>query len=303
MLGEHGGLGGHASLYEEALRVPLIIAPADGAGAGLRIDQAVRLIDLFPTLLELLGMPAPTDIDGASLVPLFHGDSGTRQNGTRLALSYAPKPNLGLAIHSGRDVKLLYNHTVWDPARGDTRLFEISADPIESRDISAERARETETLRRWASDRLSRELPGLRIRMHNTGPAPITGQLAGELIQPSRIKSVDLSCPCMQWLGSRRAGFEIPVGTTYHLIVEEVEGHQIEVRFDKPFAAEFTIDLEELTSTISLVWSGSRWQLIEEASETAIAAVSIWWHDARLQTQVQGDPELDEQLRALGYIN
>ncbi len=61
--------------WERATRVPLIVAPAKSAGAGSEAGgvrkQPVGLIDLYPTLVELCGLPAKTDLDGKSLVPLL----------------------------------------------------------------------------------------------------------------------------------------------------------------------------------------------------------------------------------------
>jgi arylsulfatase A-like enzyme len=63
--------------WERATRVPLVIAPArsttPGSRTGALCQRPVSLVDLFPTLVELCGLPAlgDTGIDGRSLVPLF----------------------------------------------------------------------------------------------------------------------------------------------------------------------------------------------------------------------------------------
>jgi arylsulfatase A-like enzyme len=60
--------------WERATRVPLVIVPAPsnppGARTGALCNRPVSLVDLFPTLVELCGLPALGDIDGRSLVPL-----------------------------------------------------------------------------------------------------------------------------------------------------------------------------------------------------------------------------------------
>ena len=66
---------GHGfALTEELVRVPLILA-----GPGIeprRVDQQVRHVDLFPTLIEQAGVgPFPEPLDGRSLVPLIRGES------------------------------------------------------------------------------------------------------------------------------------------------------------------------------------------------------------------------------------
>lgn len=86
-IGDHGwSLGEHGEwakqqLFENALRVPLIIAPPRGA-AGWRTnatvgpDEAfVEAIDLFPTIAELLGVQPPDGLEGRSMVPLLRSSS------------------------------------------------------------------------------------------------------------------------------------------------------------------------------------------------------------------------------------
>jgi arylsulfatase A-like enzyme len=67
------------ALWEEATRVPLIIAPAPNSGSGQRVDVPVSLIDLYPTILDLCDVPIP-NIDGTSLKPLFAMQSARRDH-------------------------------------------------------------------------------------------------------------------------------------------------------------------------------------------------------------------------------
>jgi len=58
-------------LWEEATRVPLIIRAPGVTKAGTTSAQPVGLVDLYPTLVELAGLPKPAHLDGESLVPLL----------------------------------------------------------------------------------------------------------------------------------------------------------------------------------------------------------------------------------------
>jgi len=58
-------------LWEEATRVPLVVALPGGAGQVRRVHAPVSLIDLFPTLLDLAGVPCPDAVDGLSLCRLM----------------------------------------------------------------------------------------------------------------------------------------------------------------------------------------------------------------------------------------
>ena len=70
---EHGKFE-HDELYDELLRVPLIVRVPNGVGgftAGLRPTPTVRLVDVMPTLLDLLGLEEPKHLQGRSLLPLL----------------------------------------------------------------------------------------------------------------------------------------------------------------------------------------------------------------------------------------
>jgi len=68
-LGEHT-LWGKTSNFEYDARVPFMIARADGKNAGTRTDSFAELVDLFPTLVDLCGLPMPQGLDGDSLAPV-----------------------------------------------------------------------------------------------------------------------------------------------------------------------------------------------------------------------------------------
>src|SRR6185436_1959850 len=57
----------------EQIHVPLIVKPAAGVGAGRRIKDVVQLIDVVPTVLDLVKAPGPGNLRGRSLKPLTEG--------------------------------------------------------------------------------------------------------------------------------------------------------------------------------------------------------------------------------------
>lgn len=59
------------TLWEKANRVPFIIVAPGIAKPGTRCDQPVGLVDIYPTLIELAGLPKKSELDGKSLVPLL----------------------------------------------------------------------------------------------------------------------------------------------------------------------------------------------------------------------------------------
>ena len=85
VLSDHGeGLGDHGEqrhglfLYDETIHVPLIVKQEANAGPGRRVSDPVQLIDLVPTVLDLVKAPIPGNLRGRSLKALLDGDGTGR---------------------------------------------------------------------------------------------------------------------------------------------------------------------------------------------------------------------------------
>jgi arylsulfatase A-like enzyme/lipopolysaccharide biosynthesis regulator YciM len=75
MLGEHGERGHGFFIYQESLHVPLLVlVPGHKSG---RTDAVVELVDLMPTILELLGIKVPESVQGKSVAGLLNGSKVT----------------------------------------------------------------------------------------------------------------------------------------------------------------------------------------------------------------------------------
>lgn len=75
MFGEHGKWTHHNSLYEEVVRVPMVISWPGVLPSGGVISAPVTTMDVTPTLLHLLGLPVPNDVAGQDLGPLLRGEA------------------------------------------------------------------------------------------------------------------------------------------------------------------------------------------------------------------------------------
>jgi arylsulfatase A-like enzyme len=124
---EHGGLVHGRSLFEEVVRVPLLVVAPDRPG-GRVVQEPVSLVDVAPTLLALLGLPPEPGFEGRSLVPLIDGE--TREPApVLLELAANVDAAADLRVHAlgivRGDLKL-----VLDPAHGGA-LFDLRGDPGE----------------------------------------------------------------------------------------------------------------------------------------------------------------------------
>jgi arylsulfatase A-like enzyme len=73
--GEHDLFGHSNSLYDELLHVPLIVRAPGLVPAGTRVDAIASLVDLVPTVLDVLGLPALSRVSGHSLLPHLTGSA------------------------------------------------------------------------------------------------------------------------------------------------------------------------------------------------------------------------------------
>jgi arylsulfatase A-like enzyme len=123
-LGQHG-LMGKQNLYEHSLHVPLIMA-GPGVPQGERRDVFCYLLDIYPTLCDLIGVPIPATVKGKSLVPAMRDP----QDRVRDNLLFAYKD-----VQRGvRDEQYkLIEYVVGEERH--TQLFDLRADPWETRNL------------------------------------------------------------------------------------------------------------------------------------------------------------------------
>jgi arylsulfatase A-like enzyme len=116
-LGSHG-LVGKQSVFEHSMRTPLIIS-GPGIPRGRNIPAFTYLLDLFPTLCDAAGVPAPPDLAGESLRPLWEGKKKLRDS------VFLPYMQIQRAVRDERWKLIAY------PKIGHLQLFDLQADPHE----------------------------------------------------------------------------------------------------------------------------------------------------------------------------
>lgn len=133
-LGDHGFWCKHTN-YEQAARIPLLVAAPGRAGAAS--EALVETVDIYPTLAELAGLPLPEDIEGRSFAALLDDPAAPHRDH---AIHVYPRGNrFGRAIRTPR-----HRLVEWRPLRGDSdevnwELYDYLEDPAESRNLAAER--------------------------------------------------------------------------------------------------------------------------------------------------------------------
>lgn len=158
-IGSHG-LFGKQNLYEHSMRSPLILA-GPGVPRGRRSDAMTYLLDIFPTLGSLAGVPSPDGSEGLSLAPVLAGQVPTRRDSIFTAYGDSQR-----AIRDDRWKLIVY------PRINRTQLFDLRDDPDERRDLSADPARAAEVARLTTLLRRSQEESGDRQPLSSPRPLP-----------------------------------------------------------------------------------------------------------------------------------
>lgn len=107
------------TLWEEATRVPLLIAVPWMDHGGSRSGRTVSLLDLYPTLAELSGLPVPPELEGRSLCPLLEDPEASWDRPVLTTLG-----RFNHAIRSERWRYIRYQN-------GSEELYDHDADPME----------------------------------------------------------------------------------------------------------------------------------------------------------------------------
>jgi hypothetical protein len=133
--GEHGGRYHGTTVYEEQVRVPLVVV-GPGVRPGVRVPAVVQTIDLLPTALSALGIPRPARVRGRDLGPLLAGKAASNDGG----FAFAETDDYAL-VASARD------RLVCQRRAAACALFYPADDPAEKHDRASEAPGRFEELR------------------------------------------------------------------------------------------------------------------------------------------------------------
>ncbi len=128
-LGDHGFWAKHTN-YEQAARIPLMVA-VPGTSGKLSTQALVESVDLYPTLIELAGLPKRSDLDGRSFASVLRDPAlPAREHVTHV---YPRNALLGRAIRDGRYRLVEWKAIGVNESTAEYELYDYQSDPLERR--------------------------------------------------------------------------------------------------------------------------------------------------------------------------
>ena len=132
-LGAHG-ISGKQTMYEEGIRLPLVMRYPRLKRGSAENSNLVSLIDIFPTICEAAGIAIPDSIEGKSLLGLYRGKAGTHRE--RIFASFVSPTRHRLNIRCIRTERYkLIHHLTTD----EIELYDLKEDPYELNNLARQK--------------------------------------------------------------------------------------------------------------------------------------------------------------------
>lgn len=138
---EHGGVMHKQTLFEEVLHVPFFIYYPERFESR-RVSDRVSLVDLMPTVLELVGIDAPPGLHGQSLVKVMSGEEDARisQREGIISQRYARREHGESYLQALTADSLKYIHVDPEQPRMPIALYDLDSDPLEQANLLSEQS-------------------------------------------------------------------------------------------------------------------------------------------------------------------
>lgn len=277
---DHGGWKHGQTLYEEQIHVPLIFRWDGRIKPGTRLRGTVRLVDLLPTIAAAVGMEADPEWDGVSLLPALAGE-GALPRRPAFAQHLSSGPLRAAAVLNGKKLILYNRQEAFQPAdplqahlfEVDTarlqrqELYDLTRDPGERRNLVHEDRKTAAGLAPAIHRNLEDYLPGLWVLTEGALPGSrlsgtITFQRAPQRWVPYFLGDADRV---------------------------EISGNRI----------TFDLGAEEIAKGFRVEGDTGR---VTSVSPSVQGRVGFWRSSGKTVRRRAADPETEQRLRSLGYI-
>ena len=295
-LGERGYYD-HEDVWEEEARVPLLMKLPGAAHAGARVQAQVQLIDILPTVTEVLGLGTPAPMDGISLLRTLedggHTHAYVRNGGGRLGVR-----TQRWKLH-------------WQTQGENTyRLFNLEEDPGELTDRLMDATVPAKDLRERAHRFFGLAQPGWHIEVLAPRDSTWRGALRARVTPQSEYAfRFDSWGNALAVSSTEPGAFSLELGASApeQLVIPVIEAGELTFSLEasEPFALFFEgVQKEGLTQSDHVLDSTSQsYPRPASLPETTGPRVSLWFIPAPPGMDAASlPPDLEEQLRALGYL-
>ncbi len=315
---EHGVMAHGGNLYDEVVRVPLIIAYPDEYRRAQRIVAQARHIDLLPTILDLAGISDERRREGVSLRPLI--EQGKREAAP--ARMFPQDVSLcESSLKKAPDTKCMRTNDlklIVEPATALFELYNLQADPAETVNLWGKDVAGSDSLHRMLD-----RVPGAKI---NGWRVALTGDPAGAIALKVTMPKGGRLTRVQRVTAPGELSVEIPPDSTSLNARALPKGLQILVFDVEPKDAQVVFKVstqgKEAPSLVHVGTSGTRPigaafasnpqealglpDAFEEFRTSARAGVHIWWLPGGEMREggqrATLSPEAKKRLKALGYV-
>jgi len=175
--GSHG-YGSKVLPMEESSRVPLMIYDprSKSAGKKLRSEALTANIDFAPTILELAGLPVPSQVDGKSLVPLLADPKVDIREQISFINTWGPMPTQSLSCIT-KDWKYTYWWFANDDMKPTEELFNLKKDPLELKNYAQSTNKKTKIQLEIMRKKYDEQLDAWKKEAVDYGNYKVYGQL------------------------------------------------------------------------------------------------------------------------------
>lgn len=307
--GEHGTWRHGHTLNQGLLHVPLIVKPPGPARAGRRVAAPVSNVDVLPTLLDLAGLPPLAGVEGRSLRALIEGRAEPPPR-TIFAEQLSPKE----ALYAARDGRYkAVQQLLPRPAR---RLYDLTLDPHERVDLAAAPPAGARALLRELDAWVASGQAGWHVALAPSAAASemtLRAQTTARIADAQRFALEQGETFALSPDG-RVLEYRFRAGAVARHVVLRTEPATAPLRLQllrdgRPLApSEVGLGLararpDGLTMELDATRAAVPAERVAELLEARTPPVRVWYVAARgAGMRAPLDPELQESLRALGYV-